>query len=172
MKKILTTLVILVVIILSGCTKVTGDYKEGVYFAYDKDTKYSVVVYVDNTGQIKNVFFDAIYLMDCKVRNDISTCQDVTTKQALGDNYDMKKVSSINQEWYEQVNNFSDKVVKEQGLDWLELKYKDAEGHITTTQPTNQEAKDKVYTDSVAGVTIVVDNLARLVNDALKQAGK
>ncbi|MFA7515139.1 MAG: hypothetical protein WCZ09_02925, partial [Bacilli bacterium] len=110
MKKILTTLVILVVIILSGCTKVTGDYKEGVYFAYDKDTKYSVVVYVDNTGQIKNVFFDAIYLMDCKVRNDISTCQDVTTKQALGDNYDMKKVSSINQEWYEQVNNFADKV--------------------------------------------------------------
>jgi hypothetical protein len=172
MKKITVCLLGVIFLLLSGCTKVTGNYKEGTYFAYDEATKYSVVMYVDEAGVIQSVFFDSIYLTGCEQRGVLQTCEGVTSKQALGDDYNMRPASAINKEWYEQVNSFAAKVVEEQDLEWLEFKYKDAEGNITSTQPEGKEEKDKVYTDTVAGVTIVVDNLSRLINNVLEQASK
>jgi len=172
MKKFLVIIIVLFMVLVTGCTKVEGKYKEGTYYAYDTATRYSVVMYVDSSGKIRSVFFDSIYLQECGTRGVISTCKNVTSKQALGDDYGMKPVSLIEKEWYEQVNAFGDKVVQEQGLEWLEFKFKDTNGNITATKPDNTDENDKIYTDSVAGVTIVVDNLSRLINDALKQAEK
>ncbi len=172
MKKFLVISMVMVLILLSGCTRVEGKYKEGTYFAYDQTTSYTVVMYVNENGEIKSLFFDSIFLTGCTTRGVISTCQGATTKQRLGDDYNMRRVSSIDKEWHEQVNAFASKVVEEQGLDWLALKYKDDDGNIIEAKPENKTEEDKIYTDSVAGVTIVVDNLSRLVNDVLGQARK
>ncbi len=163
--------------IFAGCTKVgEGLYNEGTYYAYDEETGYSVVVYVDNTGSIASVFFDAVYAANCAQRGVLDNTCTITTKQALGDDYNMRVASPINSEWYEQVNTFAAKVVTEQNLDWLEFKYRergaDDKYTFTTVQPEGQEEDDKVFTDSVAGVTIIVDNLSRLVNNALNLASE
>ena len=82
----------------------------------------------------------------------------------------MRAASSIDKEWYEQVEAFADKVIKEQNLDWLTFKYKDADENIVVEQPEGKTEADKVYTDSVSGVTIRVDNLYRLIDKVIKQA--
>lgn len=173
MKRFLLSFMLISLILLTGCEKVTniGDYKEGTYFAYDEESNYTAMMYVDEDGYIKSVLFDAVYLSGCKTRNVIDDTCILTTKRALGDEYGMSKVSDIG-EWYEQVDNFSKKVIDEQGINWLVLKYKDTEGNITSEKPADKEEKDKVYTDTVSGVTIVVDNLERLMNDILMQAKK
>ncbi|MDD4036566.1 MAG: hypothetical protein PHS45_04515 [Bacilli bacterium] len=173
MKKVLFSFMLIVLMLSTGCEKIgkVGDYKEGTYFAYDEDSNYTVTMYVDDTGHIKSVLFDAAYLSGCATRGVIDDTCTLTTKRGLGDEYGMARVSDVG-EWYEQVDNFSKKVIDEQGIDWLVLKYKDADGKITSEKPADKEEKDKVYTDTVSGVTIVVDNLEKLMNNVLTQAKK
>jgi uncharacterized protein YceK len=163
--------------VLSGCTKV-GKYKEGTYFAADEASGYTAVVYVDKAGEIKSVFIDAPYIQydnnnKCPSVVKYGKTQCVpTTKQTLGNDYGMRAASPIKKEWYEQAQAFADKVIAEQDLAWLELKYKDSDGKITATQPTGKTEADKKYTDSVAGVTMTADNLYRLMADIMNQAKK
>ena len=182
MKKIVIMLLLLCT--LSSCTKVKGAYKEGTYYAYDEESNYSVIMYVDETGLIKSMLFDAVMLQCSDEEEKERTCTPtdtfadikVTTKQHLGEAYGMRSTSDNmgiiegGAEWYEQVASFANKVMAEQNLDWLVFKYKNEEGKATDIKPSNKTEKDKVYTDSVAGVTIKVDNLYKLANMVLSQA--
>lgn len=153
MKKFLVTLMVIALVLVTGCTKVVeeGQYKEGTYFGSVVDnyggTEHvaTAVVYVDNTGKIKSVFLDTTY-----EKNGV-----FTTKKSLGDEYGMKNASPIGKEWHEQVKALEDKIVAEQGLDWL--KWSDEE---------------QSKTDSVSGVTMKVNALYKAVEEALKQAKK
>jgi hypothetical protein len=172
MKKVYGLLIALTLILLTGCTKVEeGKYKEGTYFGADLSNKHTAVVYVDNTGKVKSVLIDAIY---GKKQADGTTS--FTTKQMLGDDYAMKQSSPVGKEWYEQVKLLSDKVVAEQGLDWLVFKYRvtNANGDFeyTETKPADQTEEKKIYTDSVAGVTINISPSYNAIKDALTKALK
>jgi hypothetical protein len=173
MKKIIVfSSIILALILITGCTKV-GKYQEGTYYAFDEETQYMVTMYVNEKGVIKSVLFDAIYPTGCATRNVLDDTCKLITKQALGDAYNMKASSKIGKEWYEQVNTFAEKVIKEQGINWVKFKYRvevDNAYQFTAEQPTGASETDKTYTDSVSGVTIHVDNLHRLISDVLEQA--
>lgn len=158
MKKFLMTIMVVSLVLVTGCTKIEekGNYKEGTYFGSSKEfesygNKYvsTASVYVGADGKIKSVFIDSTYNKDGAN----------TTKKTLGDAYGMKGTSANigviqgGAEWYEQINNLEAKIVQEQGLDWL--KWSD-----------DKETK----TDSVSGVTITVDTYYEAVTNALKQA--
>lgn len=158
MKKILLSLSLLLIVFLVGCEKVEeGKYKEGTYMGTYKYTSSgknyvtNAVIYVDDAGMLKSVYIDSTYF-----KEDV-----YTTKKALGDAYGMKANSAKlgviegGAEWYEQIKTFEDKVVAEQGIDW-----------VTFTD----EAKTK--TDAVSGVTISVDTYHAAVKSALEQAKK
>ncbi len=183
--KLLSLAFIFMVILLTGCTKVAvGDYKEGTYFAYDEATNYTAVVYIDESGIIKSVFIDAAYIQydadnqcpEIIVRGNVRC--NPSTKQTLGEDYGMRDRSAQigiiegGAEWYEQIDDFTNKVIEEQGIEWINFKYKNPDGTVTSVKPDDKTEDDKVYTDSVAGVTIIVDNLYRLINDILEQAKK
>ncbi len=148
MKKLALCLVLVSLFLIAGCEK-KGTYKEGTYFGSTQFVSYgakyvtTAVVYVNENGNIKSVFIDTTYTKDA-----VST-----TKKVLGDAYGMKASSLIKKEWFEQVNTLEAKIVKEQGLDWLE--FKDAA---------------KTETESVSGVTITVDTYYAAVKAALDQA--
>lgn len=150
----------LLTLLVCGCTPVAtenakGEYKEGTYFGSyeeadgEKTLTTTAYVYVDETGMIKSVSLDCTYLKDGVY----------TTKKALGDDYGMKNVSANmgniegGAEWYEQAKTFEDKVVEEQGLDWLVW----SDG-------------DETKTDSVSGVTMKVNGFVKAINDALDDA--
>lgn len=156
MKKVLISLSVISLIFLSGCTKVeSGNYKEGTYYGSVVDNYGGVnntataVIYVDSEGVIKSVFLDTTYTKD----------ETVTTKKSLGSEYGMKGVSASKgtidggAEWDEQVKNLENKIVEEQGLDWI-----------------NWTDEDKSYTDSVSGVTLKINSLVEACNKALSQA--
>lgn len=156
MKKILTILVCLVVLVtFSGCEKVSkGKYKEGTYYGTDTYESYgkkyvtTAVIYVNESGLIKSCFIDSTYIKD----------NVYTTKKTLKDAYGMKETSKSKgvipggAEWYEQVKVIEDKVVSEQGIDWV--KY----------DSTN------TYLDSVSGVTISASTYVKAIDNALKEA--
>lgn len=157
MKKILFTLFISLMI-FTGCTKIsTGNYKEGTYFGSVEfesyGTKYvtTSVVYVGDTGEIKSVFIDSTYNKD-----EVSS-----TKKTLGDDYGMKLTSASKgviengAEWYEQVEVIENKVIENQGLDWVKW--------------SNEE---KTELDGITGVTITVDTYINAISKALDQAKK
>ncbi|MDD3392617.1 MAG: hypothetical protein PHE54_03675 [Bacilli bacterium] len=150
MKKLLGSLALMGLVLVTGCTAVTGDYKEGTYFgsssvyeSYGRSYVSTAVVYVDESGKIASVFIDATYVSD-----NVNT-----TKKVLGDDYGMKSSSEAGYEWYEEINLLEDKIVEEQGLDWI------------TWSDT-----DETETDSVAGVTIAIDSYYEAVSNALNQA--
>jgi major membrane immunogen (membrane-anchored lipoprotein) len=157
MKKVVINLVLIGLLFVTGCTPVAeeGKYKEGTYYGYVEDTKdgvvtiTSAVVYVNEKGMIKSVFIDSTYNKDNKN----------TTKKALGDAYGMKATSANlgvipgGAEWDEQVSKFEEKIVEEQGLEWL-------------VWSNTEETK----TDSVSGVTITVSSYYKAVDNALAQA--
>lgn len=150
MKKMLLGL-LMVMFLFVGCTPVAeqGNYKEGVYYGAVEDgyggskNVATAVVYVNEEGYIKSIFIDTTYEKD----------NVLTTKKALGEKYNMIVASPIKKEWFEQVEAFEQKIIKEQGLSWLEW---------------NDE--EKTTTDSVSGVTMKIDALYRAVDKALKQA--
>ena len=157
MKKIFGMLVALTLVLVTGCTKV-GNYKEGTYTgsveyeSYGSKYVTTAVVYVDKDGLIKSCFIDSTYL---------STDGVITTKKTLGDAYGMKETSANigviegGAEWYEQVEVIENKVVEEQGIDWV--KWADEE---------------KTKLDAVSGVTITADTYIGAVQKALSQAKK
>jgi major membrane immunogen (membrane-anchored lipoprotein) len=178
MKKVYGIIMIMLLVLVSGCTKVEqGKYKEGTYFGFDETSKTTAVVYADEKGFIKSVFIDVVYGQTQADKTKV-----YTTKQILGDAYGMKETSANagviegGAEWYEQMKSLSDKVIEEQGIDWLEFKYKatNDEGKtiFTDEMPTGKTEADKKYTDSVAGVTISVDADYKAVNAALDKALK
>lgn len=172
MKKVYGIVLAALLVVVAGCTKVEqGNYKEGTYFGVDAAGTTTAVVYVDNSGKIASVFIDNVY---GKKQADGTTVY--TTKQALGTGYGMKTASSIGSEWFEQVDKFADKVVKEQGISWVEMKYRvaktDGTFEFTSTKPDAQTEDKKNYTDSVSGVTISVDATVEAVKNALDKANK
>ena len=158
MKKII---VIGFLIFLTGCTvekiESIGDYKPGVYTGVAIDNyggtnnTATAVVNVSENGKIENVYLDTTYTKDGVV----------TTKKALGYDYNMKDTSASigniegGSEWFEQAKALEKKVVEEQNLKWLEW---------------NDE--QQTTTDSVAGVTIKINALYEAINNALDQAKK
>jgi major membrane immunogen (membrane-anchored lipoprotein) len=178
MKKVYGIILLALLVLLPGCTKVEeGKYKEGTYIGVDEANKQIAVVYVDKSGLIKSVFIDAAY---GKKQADGTTIS--TTKQILKDGYGMKSASANmgiiegGAEWFEQADNFSKKVVDEQGIDWFEYKYRiqntDGTYSFTSEKPANQTEADKLYTDTVSGVTIHVNGTYNAVKNALDQAKK
>lgn len=158
MKKLfVTALGFVMLFTLAGCEKVEekGDYKEGTYFGYAQEESYgeilttTAVVYVDDNGMLKSVFIDSTYVKDDKI----------TTKKTLGDDYAMKETSANigvipgGAEWDEQINTLEDKIVEEQGIDWIKW-----------------SSEDATKLDSVSGVTISADIIIEAVDNALKQA--
>jgi major membrane immunogen (membrane-anchored lipoprotein) len=154
MKKFLLGLVLMLALFTVGCEKVEeGNYKEGTYLGVvdtvDGRTgaKYvtTALVNVDEKGLIENVFIDVTYTTKDGVN---------TTKKVLGDAYGMAKEEG-QLEWFEQAKAIEDKVVAEQGLEWLTY---------------TDEAKTE--TDTISGVTITVDKYHAAILDALTQAKK
>ena len=58
-------------------------------------------------------------------------------------------------EWYEQAKKIEDKVVSEQGLDWVKW---------------SDDAKTKLDVDTISGVTISADSYIKAIDSALSQA--
>ena len=149
MKKYFVLCLMLVVslFVFTGCEKVeTGNYKEGTYSGtyednYGGKAVATSVVYVGANGLIKSVFLDTVY-----EKNDV-----LTTKKALGDEYNMKSASEAGKEWYEQVNLIENKVIENQGIEFMTL---------------NEDGK----TDTIAGVTMKVNALYEALNNALSKA--
>lgn len=159
MKKFLTLCLVMAgLFVITGCEKVEekGNYKEGTYFGsyqYESYGNYvtTAVVYVDSNGVIKSVYLDSTYNKD-----GVNT-----TKKTLGDAYGMKETSANignipgGAEWYEQAKKIEDKVVSEQGLDWVKW---------------SDDAKTKLDVDTISGVTITADSYIRAIDSALSQA--
>lgn len=171
MKKIKLLFVIATIFLLAGCGEVEpGKYNMGTYFGYNTTKKAMAVVYVNEEGYIKSVFVDELY------QKESGGTTTYSTKQILKDEYGMKKASAIALEWYQQAENVTDKVMQEQGITWMELKYKtvDENGNdiYTSTQPTGQTESQRTYTDTVSGVTMKVDTIYDAIQNALNQAKK
>lgn len=150
MKKVFL-IVLASVLLLTGCEKVSeqGNYKPGTYMGSSVDNyggnnnEAIAVVYVDDNGKIASVYLDTTYQVG----------DSITTKRVLKDEYNMKKYSSATYEWYEQMEILEDKIIEEQGTDFI-------------TWSNEEETK----TDAITGVTIQIDAVIRALNNALAQA--
>ena len=135
--------------LLVGCS---NGYKEGEYTGTAVDSyggqenTASAKITIDSDGKIKDVFLDTTYTY---TNSDGVTVD--TTKKTLGDDYGMMAYPNAQGEWYEQVEKLEKAVIKNQGIDFLDL---DEDG----------------YTDAVSGCTIKIDALYEALEDALKQA--
>ncbi len=131
---------------------VKGDYTPGTYFGASEGL-YTAVVVINPEGGIQSVFFDAV---SCSVDTDEDGTNDsnCTTKQTLGDAYNMVTYGGANQEWYMQANELAAAVVAAQGFSaaWTIV-----DGHF-----------DGV--DAVSGVTISVGGFEEALEAALLQA--
>lgn len=151
MKKIVILLVLPVLMLLTGCERVSqGNYKEGTYMGHVTDTyggsnQAIAVIHVSKSGQIDSVYLDTTYTKD----------NAVTTKKVLGNDYNMKANPAVQKEWYEQVDLMEKAVVDKQGIDFI-----------------NWTDSEQSKTDSISGVTIKIDALYRALDSALKQAKK
>lgn len=160
MKKVLSLCIMIICLfVFAGCEKVEeqGKYKEGTYFGYNEFESYgakyvtTAVVYVNENGMIKSVYIDSTYNKDSVN----------TTKKVLGDDYAMKETSANigvipgGAEWYEQVEKIEEKVISEQGLDWVKW---------------SDEANTKLDVDTISGVTITADSYVNAVSNALNSA--
>lgn len=147
MKKLLILLVVCV-LFMDGCEKVTDGYKAGTYegsvvdtYGGENNTATAKVV-INDEGKIESVYLDTTYTKDGVA----------TTKKTLKENYGMKKYGA-DYEWYEQVEALEKAIVEKQGIDFLNL---DEDG----------------YTDAVSTCTIKIDALYKAVENALNQAKK
>lgn len=161
MKKLFLGMLISMLVLTTGCTKVEekGDYKEGTYFGSVEYESYgtpyvsTATIYVNENGKIASVLIDSTYQKDGVI----------TTKQTLKDDYGMKETSANmgviegGAEWYEQVQKISDKVVKEQGIDWVKW-------------DTEKGENTYLDLDTISGVTISANTYIKAIEEALKQA--
>ncbi len=134
-------------------SKDAGD-KDGVAEAY---SSYGVVT-VDNTGKITSATIDAsqtdvTFSANGKITSDLKAKN--MTKNELGDEYGMKKASSIGKEWYEQAAALS-KYVTGKTLDEVKgIKVEDG-------KPTD--------TDIKASVTISITDYIAVISKAVGSA--
>lgn len=159
MKKLGLLLVAFVAVLVTGCTTEQGDYTEGTYFAQMEGSKgvVTAVVFVGEAGMIDGVFIDTGYLVDVttEVDGEEATEKYSSTKKYLGDDYGMVgDYSDATLEWYEQIELLEEAVVENQGIDFIEMLTGEDEGH----------------SDSVAGVTIGIEEYYEVLNDALEKA--
>jgi rhodanese-related sulfurtransferase len=119
----------------------SGAYTPGTYFAMDEASLHMVTIVINMSGGISAVFFDAV---NSTVVDGVITYS--TTKQALGDAYNMVTYGGANQEWYMQANELGDAIVANQGWNtaWAIV-----DGDFDVT--------DQDVIDDVAGVTVGVD---------------
>lgn len=159
MKKIGLVVASLLLLATTACEKVEeeGLYKEGTYFGFAQSESYgkvyttTAVIYVNENGKLASVYLDSTYEKD-----GIST-----TKKVLGDDYAMKETSANmgkipgGAEWYEQVEVLEDKIIEEQGTDFVKW---------------SKENSSKL--DAVSGVTIEATDFIKAVDNALVDAKK
>lgn len=159
MKKIGIIAASLLLMVITGCEKIEdeGIYKEGTYFGFAQSESYgkvyttTAVIYVDTNGKIASVYLDSTYEQD-----GIST-----TKKTLGDDYAMKETSANigvipgGSEWYEQVEVLENKIIQEQGTDFVKW-----------------SKEDSSKLDAVSGVTIAATDFIKAVDSALADAKK
>jgi predicted small secreted protein len=114
-------------------------------------------VTLDSTGKIVAVNIDSIqakvaFTKEGKLVTDPATL--VQTKKEQGDAYGMKKVSSLNKEWYEQIEALEK---------WLVGK--------TKTDIDNMKLTEGKSDDLKASVTITVTDYIEAVKKAIADAG-
>ena len=137
---------------------VLGSYTPGIYFGFDVSNQTTSVVVIGQAGGITSVFFDAV---SCSTDTDADGIKDsdCTTKQILGDAYNMVTYGGANQEWYLQANELAAAIVAAQGWD---DDWEIAADKFVVTDPE--------VIDDVAGVTIGIDGFLTSLEDALTQA--
>ena len=147
MKKILI-LSLIGLVFLTGCgndSKLkSGVYEGSVIDNYNNENNTATAkVTIDENGKITDVYFDTTYTKDGVE----------TTKKTLKDEYGMYNhpYGSEVGEWYTQVEALEDAIVKNQGIDFLNM---DEDG----------------YTDAVSSCTIKIDALINAYNEAIKKA--
>lgn len=147
MKKILI-LSLIGLVFLTGCgndSKLkSGVYEGSVIDNYNNENNTATAkVTIDENGKITDVYFDTTYTKDGVE----------TTKKTLKDEYGMYNhpYGSEVGEWYTQVEALEDAIVKNQGIDFLNM---DEDG----------------YTDAVSSCTIKIDALINAYNEAVKKA--
>jgi rhodanese-related sulfurtransferase len=126
-------------------TLVDGVYNEGVYFGLDEDSGYMATVIINANGGIQEVILDALY-----EKNADTVDAYWTTKQALGEEYNMDRSGGENF-WFTHADILAAAIVANQGWDsaWT----------IT----------DGDF-DDFAGVTVSVDGLKIAFEEAIAQA--
>ena len=148
--------------LLLGCEPVddndvaTGDYEPGMYTGYhvQEEGPYAgvatAVVFVDENGAIAEVYLDATHLVGDEMPH---------SKKALGDDYNMRPTSEEigaipgGAEWDEQAEAVEEKIVAEQGLDWV-----------------SYDDEDEVDVDAVSGATMIITELVEAAEEALEKA--
>ena len=151
---------------------VKGDYTPGTYVGESEG--YFVVVTINAEGGIGAVYFDAV---SCSVDSNDDGTKDsnCTTKQILGDAYNMAVYGGARQEWYLQANELAAAIVANQGWDTL---WVIADGHFDVdyaddpdTTEVDESVVGDVYTvDAVGGVSVSIGGFEAALLDALTQA--
>lgn len=129
---------------------VDGVYNEGIYFGLDEDTGYMATVIINANGGIEDVILDALYEKDPD-RDPETDNSYWTTKQALGEGYDMDTTPEGTNYWFTHADILADSIVANQG--W------DADWDMT----------DGKF-DDFAGVTVTVSGLKVAFEEAIAQA--
>ncbi len=128
-------------------TKKTGDYIDGIYSAYEEEYN-EVSGYKDQiiitieNNQITHVDFNGF---DQNNRNK-------KTESHPGGSYNMK-TAGAQKDWYEQAELLEQYLIDTQHMNSIRL-------------------DENSYTDTIAGVSIKVDNFTSLSNEALSDAAK
>ncbi len=145
---------------------VKGDYTPGTYFG-SSDALYTAVVVINVDGGIQSIFFDAV---NCSTdsNSDGTKDSDCSTKQILGDGYNMVTYGGANQEWYMQANELAAAILAAQGIDteWAVIP---ATGDV---HHDYFDVTDAEVIDDVAGVTIGIEGFFIALTDALTQASE
>ena len=143
MKKICNLIIVLCLVLLTGCSK---GYTEGEYIGTSIDKSdgqeniASAIVNIDSNGKIIDVYLDTTYTTSEGTE---------TTKKTLSEYYDNSGIGN----WYEQVEMLEQAIIDNQGIEFITL---------------NEDGT----TDSITGCTIRIDALYEALNNALENAKK
>lgn len=136
---------------------VKGDYTPGKYVA-STDSLYTVTVVINAAGGIQSVAFDAV---SCSTDSnaDGSKDSDCSTKQILGDDYNMVTYGGAGQEWYMQADELAAAIVANQGWNaaWVIVDGGfdlDIADDTETTDVDETHEGDDFTIDAVGGVSI------------------
>lgn len=154
-------------VLLDKANPTYGVYVPGTYINYSDrviddfnlNFGFSITV-VDDYGTIAGVYMDETF-------NNKIIDGTFSTKGIMLNNYGVSSDGGL--EWYEQMKKLSDQIIDNQGVDGLNVFGLTALGakidrSIATT------GTQKLYTDSVAGVSVRIDRVAQSVKKSLNQA--